>query len=178
MLVDLDASVLPAAPQLQLDSVDVGATAITLGVSSIQVSPTCPACGHSAHRVHSRYERTLADLPWPNLAARIQLHVRRFFCEQPACPRTTFAEGVPALTRPYGRRTHRLKVAQQGMALALGGAPGARLSDKLRMPTSRNTLLRLLRQLPVPAADAPRVVGLDDWAKGKLDLLRVRLHAA
>jgi transposase len=35
------------------------------------------------------------------------------------------------------------------------------------VPTSRNTLLRLIRQVPTPHADPPRVIGLDDWAKRK-----------
>ena len=35
------------------------------------------------------------------------------------------------------------------------------------MSTSRNTLLRLIRRMPPPASDAPRIVGVDDWAKRK-----------
>jgi transposase len=32
------------------------------------------------------------------------------------------------------------------------------------MPTSRNTLLRLIRRLPLPPERAPTVIGIDDWA--------------
>ncbi len=34
----------------------------------------CPVCGHASGRVHSRYQRTLADLPWQGriVALRVQ----------------------------------------------------------------------------------------------------------
>jgi hypothetical protein len=35
----------------------------------------------------------------------IDLQVRRFFCGNPGCAKTTFAEQVPGLTVRYGRRT-------------------------------------------------------------------------
>ena len=48
--------------------------------------------------------------------------------------------------------------------LALGGRAGARLSSRLACPASRSTLLRLIRALPDPAAGAPKVLGVDDFA--------------
>jgi transposase len=35
------------------------------------------------------------------------------------------------------------------------------------MPTSRSTILRLLRSIPTPEHPTPRVLGVDDWAKRK-----------
>jgi hypothetical protein len=32
------------------------------------------------------------------------------------------------------------------------------------MPVSGDTLLRLIRAVPIPAAPAPRIIGIDDWA--------------
>jgi transposase len=43
----------------------------------------CPVCGEPTDRVHSRYERTLADLPWARFAVRLQVRVRRFVCANP-----------------------------------------------------------------------------------------------
>ncbi len=37
----------------------------------------------------------------------------------------------------------------------------------LSMPTSPDTLLRMVRRAPLPAAKAPKVVGVDDWALRK-----------
>ena len=50
------------------------------------------------------------------------------------------------------------------IALALAGTAGARLSRGLGLAVSRNTLLRLLRRLPLPSVAIPQVLGVDDWA--------------
>ncbi len=167
MLADLCRVLLPGASQLRLDTIDVDPRRITLNVTSIQTTPACPKCGHAAHRLHSHYLRTLADLPWVDLFARILLRVRRFFCDHRSCVRTTFTERIPGLVAPHARRTQRLATAQTDVGMALGGAAGARLTAKHHMPASRNTLLRLIRNVPPPTIDSPRVIGLDDWAKRK-----------
>ena len=167
MLAELCTALLPSAPQLRLDALDLDPQSITLHVTSIQVAPACPDCGSVADRPHSSYVRALADLPWADLLARIRLRVRRFFCDHRPCPRTTFTERLPALVAPHARRTGRLATAQAAAGLALGGAAGARLAAKHHMPTSRNTILRLIRRVPPPPVPAPRVIGLDDWAKRK-----------
>lgn len=51
-----------------------------------------PKCGHPSTRVHSRYRRTLADLPWQWLPARRDVRVRRSFCDVPDCQRRIFTE--------------------------------------------------------------------------------------
>jgi transposase len=51
--------------------------------------------------------------------------------------------------------------------VALGGAAGARLTQRLGLPTSRDTLLRLVRRLPLPAVPPLRPIGVDDWAHRK-----------
>jgi transposase len=65
----------------------------------------CPACGWSSGRVHSRYGRRLADAAIGGRRVLIRLAVRRFFCGNPDCPVTTFAEQVEGLTSRYARRT-------------------------------------------------------------------------
>jgi transposase len=53
------------------------------------------------------------------------------------------------------------------IALALGGAAGARLSRALGLTVSRNTLLRLIRCAPYPALIPPQVLSVDDFALRK-----------
>ncbi|WP_208760415.1 hypothetical protein [Mesorhizobium intechi] len=50
------------------------------------------------------------------------------------------------------------------MGFAVGGESGSRLSRKLAMPVSGDTLLRMIRSAGFEPPDAPRVVGIDDWA--------------
>ncbi|MGW1617503.1 transposase family protein [Streptomyces sp. NPDC002285] len=48
-------------------------------------------CGHSSSRVHGGYVRTLRDAAVGGLGVVIELHIRRFRCENPACTAVTFA---------------------------------------------------------------------------------------
>ena len=63
---DVLACLLPDATTLSLAAcyVDTTAAQITLLVRSTQTSVPCPLCATPARRIHSRYTRTLADLPW------------------------------------------------------------------------------------------------------------------
>ena len=84
-------------------------------------SAACPACGVLSGRVHSRYERRLADVAAGGQEVLIHLEVRRFSCGNDACERRTFAEQVPDLAGRYARRTTGL-----GEALAAVGAGAGR----------------------------------------------------
>jgi transposase len=141
---------------------------LTLVLASTQSTRCCPVCSQPSSRIHSRYMRTLADLPCQGRLVRLQIEVRRFLCVEPTCRRATFAEQFPDLAAAYARRTSRQAEALCEVALALGGRAGAPLAKKLRLPTSRHTLLRLLRRSPTPVANTPRQVGIDDfaWKKG------------
>jgi len=78
--------------------------------------------------------------------------------------RKTFAEQIPDVVRAYARRTQRLAQAQREIAYSDGGEAGACLTAKLKMPTSPDTLLRLIRSATDPETPCPRVLGVDDWA--------------
>jgi transposase len=128
------------------------------------VTAECTRCGHTAARVHSNYRRHLADAPIGGRPVDIALQVRRFFCDNAGCRARTFAEQVPGLTAPRARRTGLLRTALETIGLTLAGRAGARLADKLGMPVSRDSLLRLVRALPDPPIGTPQVLGVDDFA--------------
>jgi transposase len=131
----------------------------------------CPGCGVMSRRVHSRYQRKLADTASGGQEVLIRLGARRFFCSNGACAKATFAEQVPGLTTRYGRRTCSLQVVLQvvlqAVGLALGGRAGARLTGRLACTASRSTLLRLIRAMPDPESGTPLILGVDDFALRK-----------
>ncbi|WP_204136831.1 transposase family protein, partial [Halomicronema sp. CCY15110] len=49
-------------------------------VSSTQAVACCPLCHSLTGRIHSRYERTLQDLPLAQFGLTILLEVGKFFC--------------------------------------------------------------------------------------------------
>src|SRR5690242_12347415 len=91
----------------------------------------CPRCGGESGRVHSRYERRLADAAVAGRRVEIQLWVRRFFCDDANCPVRTFVEQVAGLTDRYGRRTGLLRRMLESIGMALAGRAGARLAARL-----------------------------------------------
>ena len=81
---------------------------IVAGFSPTRPAVPCPICGQLAHRVQSRYHRTVADVPAHGLAVRLDLQTRRFWCDAPTCPRKIFAERFPGLVAAGARRSTRL----------------------------------------------------------------------
>ena len=155
---------LPDLPGFSIEQVTIADGTTVVLAQSQTTSSSCPDCTHLSSRIHSRYQRKLADLPWSGRVVRLVVQVCRFFCTHPDCPRKTFAEPIPDLAERYARRTTRLKEVLERLGLALGGEAGSRLTAVLSMGCSPDTLLRLLRRLPDEPIDPPRVVSLDDWA--------------
>jgi hypothetical protein len=86
-------------------------------------------CGHRSGRVHSRYERTVADLPWHGVPVTLHIRVRRFACNNSSCERAIFAERLEEVAA-YARKTDRLQGALLLIGFALGGRAGARVAKE------------------------------------------------
>lgn len=157
-------TILPDAESLRLDAVAAEDGALTLVVSARRESARCPACGEVARKVHSRYTRTLADLPCFGLPTRVRLRARRWFCRNPGCARRIFTERLPAVAAPHARRTERLAALALGVALAHGGEAGASILRQLGVRVSGATLLATVRRTPATPPPVPARLGVDDWA--------------
>jgi transposase len=158
---------LPLTRAVRLTEVIVEPEDVCLQLTTTAQAACCPRCAVPSSTVHSRYQRHLSDLPWGTRPVHIQLAVRKFVCRNLHCPRRIFTERVPELVAAYARKTHRLIAVLQAIGVALGGQAGARLSKRLGLPASRDTLLRLVRRLPLPTVLPLSAIGVDDWAYRK-----------
>jgi len=154
-------------PGFVIEEMQTEETALLIGARAITATRPCPDCGQLAIRIHSRYQRVVRDLPVSAQAVHLHLHVRRFFCDAAECTRRTFAERLPDLAPPHAQRTVRFTQSLADIGFAAGGEAGARLSTRLRLPTSGDTLLRILRATPPPPTSDPRIIGIDDFALRK-----------
>ncbi|MHC5775947.1 ISL3 family transposase [Nostoc sp.] len=163
--MELLCHLLPDRTHIKLENwlIDETQATIRLIVSSTQTIVKCPICSLTTHRIHSRYERKLADLPWADYSITLQLRVRKFFCINTLCKRRIFTERLTSVTAPRARRTLRLAQRLSAIGLALGGAAGVRLSEQLGVTASRNTLLKLVRSIPLPPIVTPQILGVDDF---------------
>lgn len=137
---------------------------LTVTLVLTQVSPCCPLCGRAARRVHSCYTRRVADLPCGGQAIRLLIQVRKYFCEETTCPRKIFAERLSPFVDPFARVSKRLFQIVQILGLATGGRLGVRVTDRVGIQTSRQTILRRIMALTTePVGQVPQI-GIDDFA--------------
>lgn len=149
--------------QLHVDEISFGRDLVTVHASTENPAAECPLCGRPSRRVHSRYERTLADLPWGGMPVRLRVRVRKFFCDEPSCERRIFAERLEEVAQPFARGTDRQREALEWIAFALGGEAGARLAQELGLLVSPDTLLNRIRGAFRGDAEKVRVLGVDDF---------------
>ncbi len=156
---------LEAPEGLTVEAIEMSDGQVTVVARSSSQSSSCPRCAAVSGSVHSRYVRTLADLPSHGSAVSLQLRTRRFRCRSISCPVKIFAEQFdPAVAQRFWRRTERLEGIVHHIGLTLGGRPGQRTARRLVLPVSRDTLLRVVRRRAPPTDGAPKVIGIDDWA--------------
>jgi transposase len=156
--------VLPHLAPVVVEGAEVAGGRVRIWARVRAEGASCPGCGQFTDRVHSGYERRLADAPVGGQPVTIRLAVRRFFCPNPDCAAVTFAEQVEGLTARRARRTPLLARMLTAVALALSGRAGARLSGALDLPAGRSGLLRLVAALPDPQPGTVKVLGVDDFA--------------
>lgn len=157
--------ILPLIPrQLIVEKVIVETERIVIDCRLRVIAPRCPRCRRVSSRMHSRYQRRIADLPWQGRPVMLCIHVRRLRCFNPRCEQRIFAERAEDLFGSHARRMLRVRDIQRSVGLALGGEAGARLIERLSMRVSADTMLRIVRAGQQVRQGAPRVLGVDDWA--------------
>jgi transposase len=137
---------------------------LTVTLVSTQLSPRCPLCGSAARRVHSCYTRHVADLPCAGQSIRLLIQVRKYFCEESTYPRKIFAERLSPFIDPFARVTRRQFQIVQIIGLATGGRLGVRVTDRLGVQTSRQTILRRIMALPTEPVGQVSQIGIDDFS--------------
>jgi transposase len=124
-------TLLPDPSCLHLLHLEADTETIRIVVRTTADAVPCPQCHQCSDKVHSRYVRRPADLPWMSCAVHLELHVRRFFCSNPACQQKIFTERLPSVVAPYARHTLRLADLLTLVGFAFGGEAGQRLTRSM-----------------------------------------------
>jgi hypothetical protein len=135
-------------PGFEVDEISDINGLLEVTARSIESAEACLTCQQCSSRIHSYYRRAPADLPISDRKVRLHLTVRRFRCQNPTCARATFAERWPTLSATHVQRMERMTTALGAVAFAVGGQAGSQLALRLQMPTSGDTLLRIIRRRP------------------------------
>lgn len=152
-------------PGFAANSVTEDADEIIVTACAVTPSRPCPSCGTGSARIHSRYIRTVSDLPCCGRRVELRITARRFICAATHCRQVIFAERVGDAVLPgWARRTARLECLIHHLGLALGGRPAAGFAKQLMLPVSNDTLLRVVRRRAKMPTEPLAIVGIDDWA--------------
>ncbi|MGQ4389909.1 transposase family protein [Streptomyces sp. SAS_270] len=87
--------------EVRVEGVSDSSDVLVMEAVSTASPGRCPNCRKQARRVHSTYQRTLAERPLGSRRVVVRLRVRRYFCDRGSCSRATFVEQVPGLSARY-----------------------------------------------------------------------------
>src|ERR1700704_2387457 len=103
------ADILPSGGPLTL----LGIATTTDGViveAEGPASARCPSCHHQSVARHSRYWRTIRDLPAHGQAVTLRVRVARWRCHHARCERAIFADRLADVAAPRVQHRARLGV--------------------------------------------------------------------
>ena len=145
----------PAAlipPGVVLEGVDEAGTVMVITVRSPAAGVDCPDCGGQSHRVHSRYTRTLADLP---LQVEAGQNARCMAAETSTCSR-------PVSSPPVDERHQNCVRANFGRRLPPKGGQFSTLIHKQGLLGRNRPLGR--NAFSAPLLPDPRIHHVDNGA--------------
>nr|WP_245827722.1 ISL3 family transposase [Sinomonas mesophila] len=136
----------------------LGVRRITLESTAV---PGCPACGVVSERVKDRGLQRLRDIPVAG-AAEVLWRKRRWFCNEPACPRGSFTEATDEVPR-RARSTRRLLHALAAAVVVAGRAAAeAARAHGVSWWLAQSALDAAAATLPDVDDLAPKRLGIDE----------------
>lgn len=108
-------------------------------------SAICPHCGRKSKNIHSRYIRTIKDLPIQEYKVILNIETKIFFCNNNKCNANTFAEKfdfIESRARMTMRLKDRIVTDSKGMSAR---AAKTTVSNGL-VNISDDTILRILKK--------------------------------
>src|SRR5215472_7497672 len=82
---DLLVSCLALPASLHLVSLHPSATSLVVSLACRHLTAACPVCRQPSERIHSHYQRTIADVPCGGRRVLLQVRVRKFVCPTSTC---------------------------------------------------------------------------------------------
>ena len=145
---------LPVSSQFELIDQKTQATQIHFFYHSRSSSACCPKCAKVSTHKHSRTKRKIRDLPISGKEVYLHLRLHKWFCVNPICMTKIFTETIDAAPA-YQRNTVRVTECLRQLAFQSSCVQAAKLSIKLSLPVSHDTLLRIIYKTPNPTQVSP-----------------------
>lgn len=161
----MDVTLLFPLPEgMLIEDLEATETSLILTVRATCSTSYCPLCKETSSSIHSHYQRRLSDASCAGRQVQLCLTVRRFYCRNRLCERKVFTERIPRFVEPWARMTIRLREHLQAVTLATSGRGGTKLAVRLGIPSTRQTLLRRIMELPDLPEESVLYLGIDDFS--------------
>lgn len=118
---------------------------IIINICRTNKSADCPCCGKKSNSIHSRYIRTIKDLPIQENKVILKIQAKVFFCKNSKCSTTTFAEHFDFIEE-HSRMTTRLKNRIIDIAKGMSARASKPVVNKGIAEISDDTILRLIKK--------------------------------
>lgn len=118
---------------------------LVITVTRTNKSDVCPGCGKKSNNVHSRYFRTIKDLPIQENKVILKIKAKVFFCKNPKCVINTFAEQFNCI-EGHSRMTTRLKNRIIDTSKGMSARASKSVVNNGIANISDDTILRLIKK--------------------------------
>lgn len=105
----------------------------------------CPYCESLSSSIHSKYIRTISDLPIQNNKVKLMIVVRKFFCSNPNCNHKTFGEKLN-FADAKSVKTNRLINYINHIGLRDSSMDAVRTLGESGIKISSSTVLRIVKK--------------------------------
>ncbi len=131
---------------LKCEKYEIAGDEIRIWVKSRSKVLTCPCCGSESKKAHSRYVRTIQDLPISGKKVYIAITSRKMFCPNTECARKTFAEKYD-FVGAKGKKSLRLEKEIINTAMSSSSTEAARMLNRSTVKISSGTVRNLLKKI-------------------------------
>ncbi|KRF67237.1 transposase [Bacillus sp. Soil768D1] len=141
-------------PHLELVDVSPSSDSLIFTVQSTRSSASCPECQKNTSRIHSRYARSVQNLPVSGQPVKLLILSKKWFYDQPDCSVRIFTEryeGIPA----KGRRTSRTEDVLRKMAFSTICLTAEKVAHGAHIPVSHDTLLAIVQRTEINPEVSP-----------------------
>ncbi len=105
----------------------------------------CPYCENISSNIHSRYIRTISDLPIQNNKAKLLIVVRKFFCSNPNCDHKTFGEKLNFASTKSVKKNRLIEYINH-IGLRDSSMDAVRTLGESGIKISSSTVLRIIKK--------------------------------
>ncbi|MBO0588354.1 MULTISPECIES: transposase [unclassified Sporosarcina] len=149
-------------PHLELIHVSSVGNSLLITVKSNRSSARCPQCHARCNNVHSRYTRSVQDLPISDQTVYLIIIANKWFCTHANCSIKIFAERFEGIST-NGKRTNRTIDVLRKMAFSSSCLAAEKVALAAHIPVSHDTLLSIIKRTNISPKVSP-FLGLDYFA--------------